>query len=84
MIYGIKSNKIKTCHPLTILLTFKKKKRSNNKLYLSKIWEKNKKEEAIPTTKIYSMLMLNLKEKKLIVLNDKVNMAGTLNILASW
>ena len=24
------------------------------------------------------MLMLNLKEKKLIVLNDKVNMAGTL------
>ena len=27
------------------------------------------------------MLMLNLKEKKLIVLNDKVNMASTLKIL---
>jgi len=42
---------------------------------------KKNKNEASSTTKIYSMLMLNLKEKKLIVLNDKVNMAGTLKIL---
>ena len=43
--------------------------------------EKKEEEEASPTTKINSILMLNLRGKKLIVLKDKVDMAGTLKTL---